>query len=366
MPRGAAYLGRCGAWGGALLAALVLAGCEEPTPPPEPLPEEPLDDPAAAPPPPEVVYAPEETAAAIARARSPRTVATVGDERFAEGPPVPARRVVYRVTLLVTPGLGSTGSALREATAELSIDVSMDRLRARFVGAGWPLPEGTEVRIRRDLPGVYLFDGQGGRPLGPGQMAAWFRDGRVRKAARLWIRQPISRTEGPGDLICRFIAEWAAASVDDLARRCGSGGAPPAFRVGPWRAEQTADVEVTLPRSALRADAESPPSVPPDEESGIFLPPHVLRHLRPRWHAAPLVDGGPPPEATLRVANQGRRRMIVILNGTALGWVGKGATLEVGGLWPGTYQLGAMGPFGPQTANLRPVRLPGELVVLPR
>ncbi len=292
-------------------------------------------------------------------------MAGVPDSAFAGDEMLTARRIVYRVTLKVTPGMGSTVSALRAETTELYIDVSRDRLRATFVGRGWPVPPGSQVRIRHDQPGVYLFDGAGGRPLGPGQMARWFRGGRVPNSPRLWIRQPQGRLDGPGPLVCRLVAEWAKASVDDLARRCMEGGTPPAFRIGPWLAEGTADVEVQLPRHALRADERSPPRPAPHMTHGAIVPTSVMVHLRPRWRGPRIPDAGPNATHSLEIQNAGRRRMIVIMNGTAVGWLDSGTTAVFEGLRAGSYRLGAMDPFGPQNAPLRASLVPGR-VRLPR
>lgn len=88
-----------------------------------------------------------------------------GDEAWANDEPAVARRYVYRVRMIVPSWLGSGATRVAAPAAELFLDVAHERLRARFVGAGWPVPSGSEVRIRRDRPGAYLYDARGGRPL---------------------------------------------------------------------------------------------------------------------------------------------------------------------------------------------------------
>ncbi|MEM1415550.1 MAG: hypothetical protein AAGH15_11645, partial [Myxococcota bacterium] len=177
------------------------------------------------------------------------------DREYARDRPVAARRMVYRVTLGVPKSLGGGHDSIARPAAELAIDVSENRLRARFQGGAWPVPEGSEVRLRADAPGSYVFDDEGGRPFAPGQLANWFEGGPLRFSPRLYVRSPEAQS-GPGRLICRLLAEWVNGSPDVVGRRCGRGGSPPFFRVGLWRAERTADVAVSLPARMLRADHE--------------------------------------------------------------------------------------------------------------
>ena len=128
---------------------------------------------------PEQVYAPELAPSAEEEERWEVHEAFVADGDYDAPTPEAARRVVYRVTLWVPRSLGVADDDVPSPTAELFVDVSQDRLRARFAGS-WPVPAGSEVRLRRDEPGVYVFDGEGGRSLGPGQLAQWFEGGRLR------------------------------------------------------------------------------------------------------------------------------------------------------------------------------------------
>lgn len=342
------------------LGLVVLLGCEQreltpaALPPPEEIPD--LE-------PPEVdeVYAPTDDDQPSDTPAQHIVPAFNDDGDYANEQPEVARRLVYRVALRVPANLGVASETVPRPSGELYIDVSRDRLRARFSGAGWPVPAGSEVRLRRDEPGVYLFDGAGGRPLGPGQLAQWFEGGRLRFEPSHRVRPPPNDEQiGPGDLTCRFIAEWLNASVDALARRCGEGGSPPDFRVGLWRAERTADVGVQLPRSALRADHVDPPPAIPSSDSRAFLTPDLMARIRrdPGPRPPPAEDA--PGEGIL-LTNRGHARMIVTVQGTPVGWVDRGATAHFVGLEPGTYRVGAMRAFGLQYAGLQPVTVPGHL-----
>ena len=347
-----------------LVMGIGMLACEqrELTPPSLPPPDE---EPELAPPSVEEVYAPTKVSAGADAIEQHIVPAFSDDGDYANEEPELARRLVYRVALRVPANLGVASETVPRPSGELYIDVSRDRLRARFSGAGWPVPAGSEVRLRRDEPGVYLFDGEGGRPLGPGQLAQWFEGGRLRFEPSHRVRPPPNEEQlGPGDLTCRLIAEWLNASVDALSRRCGDGGSPPDFRVGLWLAERTADVGVQLPRSALRADHVDPPPPVPRSDSRAFLTPDLMRRIRrdPGPRPPPAEDA---PGEGIRLTNRGHARMIVTVQGTPVGWVDRGATAHFVGLEPGTYRVGAMRPFGLQYAGLQPVTVPGHLL-LPR
>ena len=105
------------------------------------------------------------TPTAVEHAEVRTAVASDATEDSAEQ--VSARRLVYRVSLLVPHSLQDRNARVSAAAGELHIDASLQRLRARFVGPGWPVNEGVEVRLRPDVPGVYLFVGGGGGGGGP-------------------------------------------------------------------------------------------------------------------------------------------------------------------------------------------------------
>jgi hypothetical protein len=302
------------------------------------------------------------------RRPAPVEAAAHGDAEYGTDAPVIARRYVYGVRMAVPAGLGSGGEGVTVPSAELYVDVSHERLRARFVGRGWPVAAGSEVRLRRDRPGVYVFDGVGGRPLAPGELASWFEGGRVsRRGPPLRVipnwglprrqRQPAPNDEEePGELMCALLAEWSGEPWDNAMRRCEH-GAPHLFRIGFWRAEQTAGVPVELVRSAMRADEQHPPGRIPDEPSRAFLEPEALSRL-PASTATAEPDPDAPAEG-LRVRNESATRAIVAVDGVAIGWVDAGAEGWFVGLRPGNHAVGAIRPLGAVVQRGRPVQVPG-------
>ena len=248
--------------------------------------------------------------------------ASHGDDAYASEELIVARRYVYRVRMIVPAGLGTGDVRLTVPAAELHVDVGHERLRARFVGDGWPVPPDSEVRLRRDRPGVYLFDGRGGRPLEPGELAQWFEGGPLsRRGPPLYVFATYGFPRGaptpndeedPGELMCAFLAELASEPRDGLLRRCEL-GAPHLWRFGFWRAEQTAGVPVELPRSALRADERDPPRPISRAVFRSHLEAEALRRL----------DGGDPPTDDppedapprgLRVRNESATRAIIAID----------------------------------------------------
>lgn len=295
----------------------------------------------------------------------PLVPARLIDRRYDRDDPLTVRRLVYHVTVGVPLNLGSGDAALSPPDAELVIDLDLDRARVTFRGDGWPVDAGSEVRIRGDNPGLYLFDGQGGRPLGPGQLAEWFEGGHLRRAATFRISSPPEEEQvGPGALICRLIAEWAGVSPSSTERSCGRGGAPSSFRVGLWRATRTADVDFSAPTHALRADQENPPERPEVVTGRAWLDERSLARVRPMNRRRPRPEEDAPSHGLI-IINRSPARMIVTAGGTPLGWINAGTELYFEGLRSGEYAIGAMRPLGLQMAQKRPRIVPGR-VSLPR
>jgi hypothetical protein len=293
--------------------------------------------------------------------------AAAEDDEFASEAPVTARRYVYRVSMVVPSGLGSQSDRIALPAAELFVDVSHDRVRARFAGPGWPVPAGSEVRLRRDRPGVYVFDAAGGRPLEPGLMADWFEGGHVtRRGPPLRIipffgpmrAEARADEEAPGELVCALLAEWAGEPRENWMRRCER-GAPFLWRLGFWRGEQTAGVPVDLPRASLRADHTDPPPEIPAQTSRAFLEPAALGRIGQLAHheIAPVADA---PAEGLAVENESATRAIVTVQGVAIGWVDAGARGLFVGLAPGAYEVGAIRPMGAVVQRGRAVLVPAH------
>lgn len=277
--------------------------------------------------------------------------------------PVLAGRLVYRVRYSVPPSFRDRRASVEAPAGELQVDLSRSRLRARFVGPGWPVPERSELRLRADLPGVYLFDGEGGRSLGAGQLASWFEGQRSGKPAATVAA--VRKDWGPhaagplaGDMICALLAEWSHQSREALAYRCEPDALPPAFRLGPWFAELTAVVPVQLPRNALRADHVAPPHpLPRARPNTPMLEAAALAQLVP-WRATP-----GPADASLVVENVSNARVLLIMQGVPIGWIDAEATMTVPGLQPGWYRTGAVRPLGVLRMPPKLLRVPGTLTI---
>ena len=277
---------------------------------------------------------------------------------------VSAQRCVYRVELAVPEVLGSKHASLGALSAELYVDVSEDRLRARFVGAGWPVEAGSEVRLRADRPGVYVFDRDGGRPLVAGGLAPWFEGGPTTAAGPTISvrRDPTRRGSGvPGGLLCALIAEWSGEPREAVLRRC-EGAAPLTFRVGPWRAERTADVPIQLPRRLLRADEADPPRPIGQASSRAFLEPTALTRITPLLRARGSLDEAAAPETAdgLEFVNDSDARVLVVVEGTAIGWVDAARRGTFRGLLPARYRVSGLSPLGVVVMRPRGVVVPGS------
>jgi len=272
-----------------------------------------------------------------------------------------AGRLVYRVSFTVPPAFRDHRAVVQAPAGELHVDVSMSRLRARFVGPGWPVDEGAEIRLRADLLGGYVFDGQGGRSLGAGQLASWFegREGGDSHTS-VGVRReygPEPERPVPGELVCALLAEWGRQKRANLAHLCSAGLLPPGFRVGPWNGELTAIVPMELPRRALRADQGDPPPKIPARDARALLEPAVIARLVP---SRPIDE---PAPAALVVENRTDTRAIVLAQGVAVGWVGAGRSLRIDGFAPGFYRIGAIRPLGVLRMPPRLVRVPSTLVI---
>jgi hypothetical protein len=295
----------------------------------------------------------------------PVAPAAATDHTYDSDEPVAARRYVYRVRLAIPSALGDDAD-LATPAAELFIDVSGERVRARFVGQGWPVDTGAEVRLRGDSPGAYVFDGAGGRPLLPGELGAWFEGGERRPGPGLGVRRdPTMPTgEATGALVCALLAEWAGEARDGVARRC-DGRAPIGFRVGLWRAERTADIQVELPRRSLRADEVDPPERVPALASRAFLEPASLSRIEPRAPRGEELearDPDAPPEGLLFV-NQSSTRVIVVVQGVPVGWVAPLSDGYFVGLRPGPHDVGALRPMGSIALRPRLLEVPARTVL---
>jgi hypothetical protein len=305
---------------------------------------------------------PARAAAALTPAAAAVHAAVMSDDSEDSDEPVLTGRLVYRVRFGVPPSFRDRRANVIAPAGELHVDISRTRLRARFVGPGWPVPEGSELRLRADLPGIYLFDSAGGRSLGAGQLAAWFEGQGSAKPLITFaaiLRDWGKHAAGPlsGDMICALLAEWSNERREALAYRCHDDSLPPGFRIGPWSAELTAVVPLSVPRRNLRADDADPPRLPPRRPPGSMLEASAIAGLVPS-RALP-----GPPDAKLVVSNLSPTRVLMIAQGVPLGWVDAGDTLTVGGFAPGFYRIGGVRPLGILRMPPKLIRIPGEITL---
>jgi hypothetical protein len=283
------------------------------------------------------------------------------DSEYASAEPVPIKRMVYRVSVQV-PSVMKVGRPLIAPPAgELHIDVGAERLRARFSGPGWPIDDGSEVRLRGDVPGMYLFDANGGRPLPPGQLSAWFEGqlSGVRTRSALQIRDYLAApNEGLGDLLCALLAEWTGNTREEVAYRC-VGIVPPGFSFGVWNAELTALVPMMVPRSTLRADAVEPPAPLPRRARRVLLEPGELGRIAPHREESAAADGG----GVLSLENRLTTRLLVFVQGVPIGFVDALSHVRFEGLVAGSYRVTALRTSNAARQFDAAVSLPGELRV---
>lgn len=292
----------------------------------------------------------------------PIAAATLSDDSYADDRMEPIRRLVYRVSFIVPPLFRQRRAHLGAHPGELHVDVAATRVRARFVGPGWPVHEGSEVRLREDTPGVYVFDGEGGRWLGPGAMAAWFegREG-TRATSRIRVRRDYAPvpSDGPGALVCALLAEWTHQPRDALQGRCRGNAIPPGFRFGPWSADLTAVVPMEVPRHRLRADEVEPPDRPAAVPGRFMIAGPELERLQPQRPVEPV----PATAPVLRVQNDTHARVILMVQGLPAAIVESGEVVPLVGLGPGFYRMGAIRPFGVLSLAPKLLEVPGELVI---
>jgi len=293
--------------------------------------------------------------------------AVMPDRAYSGSSLIAVRRLVYRVHFLVPKTFREHRTLVRPPAGELTIDVSNDRLRARFSGPAWPVHEGSQVRLRRDTLGVYVFDGSGGRQLSPGQLALWFEGrGTPGVHASVRVRRETGRiAPGPGELVCALLAEWTNQPRDAVMRRCSNGALPPWFAFGPWRAELTAVVPMEVPASLMRGDELDPPALPPAPNLRPVLAGSEVSAIRPLAATdADLHDIASAIGTTsLRVVNQTDSRALMCAAGIPIAWIDGNSEGVVTDLKAGRHMIGALRPFGGLGLTRRPLAVPGEVTL---
>lgn len=347
----------------ARLALLALAGCAGPEPPPA-LGTAEIVTPEPPPPEPARVVLEGETADEGSRRVIP---ASHVDER-ASPSPIRVRRLVFRFEIRVPWGLGAGQSEIPTPTGELTVDLAGPRLRARFSGQGFPVDEGAEIRMRVDEPGTYVVDGKGGRPLTTGQLASWFQGGIGPRVTEMRVRTRAEEERETVDFVCRLFGEWAGSSMYNVRRTCASDGLPTRFYFGSYHVERTAEVWLTMPERALRADHLDVPTLR-HEPSVVFHDRIMRERVHPSSDDPP--NRRPEPEAPevtdgVLVESQLVTRALVTVSGVPIGWLDPGARAHFDGIATGGYVISALMPLGGSAAIARAYELPRFVVLRPR
>lgn len=274
---------------------------------------------------------------------------------------VTVHRFVYRHRTRFQPILGPGLPSFAQAPKELRVDVSKDRIRVSFLGPDWPVPGGSEVRMQTGRPSAYVFDGEGGRTVGVGQLAAWYEGAPLSGSPGFGLRVD----EEPGlqeymPLFCRFLAEWARASLDNFGRRCES-GAPRFFRIGRTQATLTAHVPMKIPRRYLRADHLDPPSPLLHDPARVLVEEEILERLKPSFPDEDVDEDALP--TTLKIENRARGRSLIVIEGLQVAVLEEGASVTLRGLRHGRYRIGVLRSFGARRSIPLMHRVPGELII---
>jgi hypothetical protein len=289
--------------------------------------------------------------------------ATAVDEAYDSSELVVVQRFVYRHRLRVPPGLGPGVPGYAHVPKELRVDVTPERLRVTFLGPDWPVPDGSEVRMRADRAGSYVFDGAGGRSLGTAQLASWYEGSTTPPTPGLGLRIEEAPELAPYmPLFCRFLAEWGRAPLEAIQRRCES-GSPKVFRIGHGPAERTAHVPMRLPRRRLRADHLDPPASLASPRARVLVDRATMARIAPKsaGEHVPSEDTDAAPQ--LQVENAAPGRSILVLEGTQVAILEEGASVSLDGLAPGTYRFGVLRPFGHRRQAPALVTVPGHVTI---
>lgn len=289
-------------------------------------------------------------------------------DEYATAAPVRVRRFIYRFVVRVPFWLGHGRSDIVPPSGELRVDVGGPRLRAQFVGNGFPVDENSEVRMRSDVPGTYVFDARGGRYMGTGQLASWFQSGVGARTLEFGVR--VSAPDDPVvvDMVCRLFGEWAGTSIAAVRRACSADGMPIRMTFGPYLVDRTAEATIEVPARTLRADHLDPPVGLTHTANHLFHSAEMLGRLEGHIDNVTL-PRLPPGETRIEVSdgllveNRTGARVLLVVDGIGLGWLDSGTEpVPVHGIPGGGYLVGAMLPLGGTAARARGTMIPAHMV----
>lgn len=292
---------------------------------------------------------------------------------------------------------------IRQITT-LSVRITLahaGRMRFDFVGRGFALPAGTELRARPEYYGTVLVWPGGGsyRTLVPGVLRALLEEGRAdaaplvqpkitrqpgptvlgQKTQRLQLDTPTGKlsldqasnasTGNSGQLLCRVLIELAGSEPD--ADACASDTVPLAAEYQ-WAegGRLSFVVSSVSPRKDLALESLSVPPTGasfrlgelPARPTEALLDAATLGQIRS--HAARVNEPTPQgPAKILALTNHTDTGRYLLLDGIPLIWIPARGEASVFGIKPGHYGVSWRDFYATQVSPTTTALLPGRLVV---
>jgi hypothetical protein len=296
--------------------------------------------------------------------------------------------------------------ALRNLAQRTALKVGIDlllagRMRVAFASAGFPVPERTELRSRRDALGHVLLwpDGESYRVLPPGTLLALLGEGRADRMALVaaqpqtqsngsWLKLTTvrSRLTGPlaellleqseiagissgGELLCRMLVELAG--IQPAAAGCEPELVPVRAEYQ-WRQGGRFGFQV-LSITRRYDMALDRLLVPP---TGCVFRPHeyprrsaaqtvgeeLLRRLRSKDAPAPSGVRPGAPAQGLVASNHSPLLLALLVDGIPVAWIPPSAEVALPSLRTGRYAVAWRDFWGTRTHSLGVLQLPGHAV----
>jgi hypothetical protein len=298
---------------------------------------------------------------------------------------------------------GALKNLAQRTALKLEIDLLLaGRMRVALMSAGFPLPELTELRARRDAFGHLLLwpDGESYRVLPPGTLRALLGEGRADRMALVaaqpqtqgsgsWLKLATvrSRLLGPlaelvleqseiagvnsgGELLCRMLVELAG--IQPAAAGCEPELVPVRAEYQ-WRQGGRFAFQV-LSITRRHDIALGKLLVPPT--GSVFRP-----HEYPRRSTARTLDedllrrvrsrDAPPPSSSVRsgtpaqglvASNQSSLMLAMVVDGIPVAWVPPGGEVALPSLRAGRYAVAWRDFWGTKTHSLGVLQLPARTV----
>jgi hypothetical protein len=298
---------------------------------------------------------------------------------------------------------GVVRSLAQRTALKLEVDLApAGRMRMAFLSPGFPVPERTELRTRRDAFGHLLLwpDGESYRVLPPGTLRALLGEGRADRMA-LVAAQPLtqgtgtwlklttlrSRLIGPlaeltleqseiaglssgGELLCRMLVE--IAGIQPAAAGCEPELVPVRAEYQ-WRQGGRFAFHVIsitrrheLPLSRLLVPPPGTvfrPHEYPRSATRLTVGEDLLRRLRSKDDRAPPGSAKPgAPAQGLVAINHSPLLLAMLVDGVAVAWIPPGTEVVLPSLRAGRYAVAWRDFWGTKTHSLGVLQLPGRVV----